>query len=66
VKGACVKALVIALWSHGGEGRTLCMFARVEFLKDLWIGFIEGSNRESNRVFRLEENFGTSLWWILA
>jgi hypothetical protein len=39
VKGACVKALVIALRSRGGEARTLCMFAQVGFPKDLWIEF---------------------------
>jgi hypothetical protein len=38
VKGACVKALVRALWSLGEwEAHALCMFAQVGFWKDLWI-----------------------------
>jgi hypothetical protein len=61
VKGACVKALVRVLWSlGGGEAHALCMFAQVWFLKDLWIGFVEGFSKEPKESLRLVEELERS------
>jgi hypothetical protein len=53
MKGACTKARVVVMWrqrltpgAHGAGG---------VFVKDLWIGFVEGFSREPKESLRLME-----------
>jgi hypothetical protein len=52
-----VLALRPGLWSCGGEDSHLVHVVQVEFfVKDLWIGFVEGFSKEPKEPLRLEEN----------
>jgi hypothetical protein len=56
-----VLALRPGLWSHGDVRLTPGVkCAGWVFMKDLWIGFVEGSNREPREPLRLEENLERS------
>jgi hypothetical protein len=56
-----VLALRPGLWSHGDVRLTPGVkCAGWVFMKDLWIGFVEGSNREPKEPLRLEENLERS------
>jgi hypothetical protein len=57
-KGACAKARVVVVWRRRFTPGARC--AGGVFVKDLWIGFVEGFSKEPKEPLRPEENLERS------